>query len=127
MIQWLRKWAMIDGKGAGAMLKIVFENNESEVLKELERKTNVGLEAIGLIGEGYAKDDCPVDTGRLRNSISHATQNGEAYIGTNVEYAQEVELNDRIKHVTGRAHFLRDAAATHGEEYKDKMREALEE
>ena len=30
------------------------------------------LEAIGLTAERYAKADCPVDTGRLRNSISHA-------------------------------------------------------
>ncbi len=30
-----------------------------------------GLEEMGLVAEGYAKAGCPVDTGRLRNSITH--------------------------------------------------------
>ena len=30
------------------------------------------LEAVGLQAEGYAKMKCPVDTGLLRNSITHA-------------------------------------------------------
>ena len=77
------------------------------------------LEAIGLTAERYAKADCPVDTGRLRNSISHAVREEEhaAYIGTNVEYAKYVETKP-MKHVTGKAHFLRDAAANHSDEYK---------
>ena len=45
------------------------------------------MEACGLVAEGYAKAKCPVDTGRLRNSISHAAKGNSAYIGSNVEYA----------------------------------------
>ena len=102
------------------------------------------LEAIGLTAERHAKERCPVDTGRLRNSITHATKhyNGQGvysdnqgrgfadatakqtvtepdavYIGTNVEYAQKQETGN-YKHTTGASHFLRDAAATHGDEYK---------
>ena len=30
-----------------------------------------GLEQVGLAAEGHAKAKCPVDTGRLRNSITH--------------------------------------------------------
>lgn len=47
------------------------------------------------------------------------------YIGTNVEYGEEVETLNR-KHTTGRAHFLRDAATTHNDEYNDLMKAALQ-
>lgn len=55
------------------------------------------LEKIGLAGESYAKlnlERAPrrVDTGRLRNSISHTHDDDTAYIGTNVEYAPYVEF-----------------------------------
>ena len=50
------------------------------------------LEAIGLAAEGHAKVACAVDTGRLRNSISHDTDQDTTYVGTNVEYAPYVEF-----------------------------------
>ena len=52
------------------------------------------LERCGMEAEGYAKDLAPVDTGRLRNSISHQVDDSEnaVYIGTNVSYAPYVEL-----------------------------------
>lgn len=102
-----------------------FEDNVKEVLKELDARVEAGLTAIGMAGEGHAKDNCPVDTGRLRNSISFSVQNDGVYIGTNVEYAQHVELDDRAKHTSGRAHFLRDSATKHNKEYKDLMKLAL--
>ena len=50
--------------------------------------------------EGAAKRLCPVDTGRLRASITHSIdRDGRgplAYIGTNVEYAIFVELGTRF-------------------------------
>lgn len=51
-----------------------------------------GLEQIGMAGEGYAKDLCPVYTGNLRNSITHVVDEGggAVYIGSNVEYAPYV-------------------------------------
>lgn len=126
------------------------------------------LEAIGLTAERHAKEQCPVDTGLLRNSITHAVSGQEVkgsyrasygenryksgknagkrysassknagsvgfgkykgtigteseasvYIGTNVEYGKYVELSDSMHHNTGNAHFLRNAAANHGDEYK---------
>ena len=93
------------------------EDNSQEVLSEEQMKILAVLEAIGGQAEAYAKEDCPVDTGRLRNSISHDNDEDTVYIGTNVEYAPQVELLDR-SHRTGKAHFLRDAASTHGEEYR---------
>ena len=85
--------------------------------------------------------------GTLRGSITFATERdhseGQApatsedyavrntpepmsvYIGTNVRYAPYVEFIDRYYHPTGKAHFLRDAASTHGDRYKEIMEAAL--
>jgi hypothetical protein len=102
-------------------------SRKGEVIKACEQAIMRGLEAIGEVAEGYAKDDCPVDTGRLRASISNKAVKDElaVYIGTNVEYAPYVEYRD-IDHKTGKAHFLRDAAADHSEEYKKIMKASLE-
>lgn len=99
-------------------MDIQITDNSPEVQAAFNDKIALVLSAIGEIAEGYAKEDCPVDTGRLRNSITHRTQGKDEYIGTNVEYAPYVELIDRYNHTNGKAHFLRDAATTHGEEFK---------
>lgn len=56
----------------GSDIIIHVENNNIEAVKELlhQRKLQA-LEACGLQAERYAKMKCPVDTGRLRNSITH--------------------------------------------------------
>lgn len=107
------------------MNDVKFTDNSKEFIEEKNRAIMAALEAIGLTGEAYAKADCPVDTGRLRNSISHQAIDDTAYIGTNVEYAPEVEYNDRAHHTVGKAHFLRDAATTHTQEYKNIVLEQL--
>ena len=48
------------------------ESHVNEALKELDDKVPVALEKIGLVAERYAKKKAPVDTGLLRNSITHA-------------------------------------------------------
>lgn len=105
-------------------------DNSKEYYDNLMKQTIVGLKAIGLKAEGYAKDDCPVDTGRLRNSITNkVVKEGETnvgcYIGSNVEYASKIELDEKIKHETGKAHFLRDSATTHSDEYNELLTTAL--
>lgn len=107
------------------MSSVTFTDNSDKVLAEKDKAIARALEAIGLTAEAYAKADCPVDTGRLRNSISHQAIDDTAYIGTNVEYAEVVEYNDRARHTTGKAHFLRDAATTHTQEYKNIVLEQL--
>ena len=71
------------------------KDNTDEVLSALEKAKKRGLEAIGMVAESHAKKITPVDTGRLqlRNSISHATDDEAAYIGTNVSYGPFVQLN----------------------------------
>ena len=107
-----------------ANFEVELTSNKDEVLTAFRKQVALGLEAIGSTAEGYAKDDCPVDTGRLRNSIAYAVEEKEVQIGTNVEYAPTVEYRD-IEHKNGKAHFLRDAATTHGDQYQEIMRAAL--
>ena len=103
-------------------MSYTYRDNTDEVLAALERAKRRGLEAIGLTAEGYAKRETPVDTGRLRNSISHATDDEAAYIGTNVEYAPYVELGARGRQGV---HMLQRAATEHTDEYKQIMEDAM--
>lgn len=98
-----------------------------EVLNELQSKIRLALESIGTEAVNYAIDECPVDTGRLRGSIAHKVKGDAVYIGTNVKYAKYVEYNDKARHKNGKAHFLRDAATTHGDHYKAIAEAALKE
>ena len=73
---------------------VVFNDYSAEVLNEFHDAVLRALERCGMEAEGYAKDLAPVDTGRLRNGISHQVDDSEnaVYIGTNVSYAPYVEL-----------------------------------
>jgi hypothetical protein len=68
-------------------MDVTITNNADKFRDELPNRIEQALIAIGLTAETYAKRDCPVDTGRLRNSISHTYDEDSAYIGSNVEYA----------------------------------------
>lgn len=48
------------------------QDNTDEIMAKIDEKIGLALELMGEVVEGYAKDDCPVDTGLLRNSITHA-------------------------------------------------------
>ena len=99
-----------------------YKDNTEEILSAMEKAIKRGLEAIGLTAEGHAKKETPVDTGRLRNSISHAVEDRAAYIGTNVEYAPYVELGARGR--DGK-HMLQRAATEHTDEYKRLMEDSM--
>lgn len=58
-----------------------------ELRRGMPQEINRALEAVGITLEGYAKLLCPVDTGRLRNSITHDIRDDKVYIGTDTEYA----------------------------------------
>ena len=103
-------------------MSYTFKDNTDDVLAALEMAKKRGLAAIGMTAEGHAKKETPVDTGRLRNSISHETDDEAAYIGTNVEYAPYVELGAR-----GRSgvHMLQRAATEHTDEYKQLIVDSM--
>ena len=73
-------------------IDFTLKDNSDEVLMELAYACMRALERCGMQAEGYAKDLAPVDTGNLRNSITHEVDGNTVYIGTAVEYAPYVEL-----------------------------------
>ncbi len=103
-------------------MSYTYNDNTDEVLSALEMAKRRGLEAIGLVAEGHAKKETPVDTGRLRNSIAHAVEDDAAYIGTNTSYAIFVEAGARGRQGV---HMLQRAASEHTDEYKRLMEDSM--
>ena len=109
---------------------IVFTDNLDEVLRALDGALETGLVKIGAAAQGYAKDNTPVRTGTLRDSIGVEVKKDEkaAYIGTMVDrfpkkpYGKYVELGARGR--TG-VHMLQRAASEHTAEYKQIMEDAM--
>ena len=52
--------------------KVDVSDHTQEWLSALAPALSRGLEQVGPAAEGQAKANCPVDTGRLRNSITQA-------------------------------------------------------
>ena len=73
-------------------LTIDIQDHSEEFIREMDAALRAAFEEIGQNAEAYAKAACPVDTGRLRNSISHKSTERMMQVGTNVEYAPAVEL-----------------------------------
>lgn len=98
-------------------MSYTYKDNSKEVSEDIKAALLRGLETCGLVAEGYAKKLAPVDTGNLRNSITHEVDDGEpaAYIGTNVEYASYVCLG--TIHMKAQP-FLKPAVADHTNEYR---------
>ena len=104
-----------------------FDDNSKEILEAMDNQVNAWLEAIGEDAAGTAADVCPVDTGRLKNSISSAVVEDEkaVYIGTNVEYAPYQEFGTS-RGVVGK-HFLQFGASAHTAEYKTLLEQYLKQ
>lgn len=102
---------------------IVVADNTKQVTSAMKSAIEAALEEIGLVAEGAAKRICPVDTGRLRNSITHALMgNDSVAIGTNVEYAPYVhEGTSRHKGVP----FLTQAAQNNKGRFESILRKHL--
>lgn len=109
-------------------MSYTFKSYASQVIDAIEQKKRMALEIIGGKAETYAKQLCPVDTGNLRNSITHTqVKDDTEAIGTTVEYAPFVELGHHTAsggEVAARP-FLRPAAENHGEEYQNIMKKIM--
>lgn len=126
---------------------VIFIDNSKLFQEEFEAACKRALERCGMQAEGYAKEMTPVDTGNLRNSITHKVVENEVYIGTNVEYAAYVELGTgkyaeggrkdpwvyqdeegRWHHTNGqRARpYLKPAVADHKQTYRNIIKDELE-
>lgn len=121
------------------------ESNLKLYKKAFEKAVEQGLSAIGRKAATHAKEKCPVDTGRLRNSITWATikRQGKTYqyssnkrarksknhqqrtytdkIGTGVDnrtvvIGTNVVYGERIE---DGSHMLRNAVTNHKQEYQN--------
>ena len=126
---------------------VLFIDNSKQFQEAFEAACKRALERCGMQAEGYAKDLTPVDTGNLRNSITHKVAEDVVYIGTNNEYAAYVELGTgkyaeggrkdpwvyqdeegRWHHTDGqRAQpYLKPAVADHKQTYRNIIKDELE-
>lgn len=129
-------------------MAIQFQDNSDAVLVLLRQALERACEDIGEKATEYAAARTPVDTGRARNSITYATsrrqgiareyrdnknntfvdqigqgvQEGEVYIGSNVEYFPYIENGSRTINAF---HPLQSAATEHGDEYKEIVENAM--
>ena len=116
--------------------------------EDFDRMVKRGLTAVGAFLVGDAMPRCPKVTGRLRGSITWATnkkksspiapaESGDAvsrptdkytcYVGTNVEYAQTVEYGQSGRGERTSLKTRRTAKATGGRPAKPYLRPALDE
>lgn len=148
-------------------MKIEITDHSDLALKEVQARLSAALEMVGNQAEYYAKmyigdsmranidltrygekDNSRVDTGAMRNSVTHAISGGAAYIGSNLPYAVYHELGTGIyaSQPGGRQtpwvytdrhgqthrtrglypiHFLKNAASMHVDEYRRIMEDIL--
>ena len=132
---------------------IEYRDNTEAVLSALEAAIKRGNEAIGMTAERHAKKKCPVDTGRLRNSITYALAGEETHVksyrankggkeretytyegtadgekGSGVYIGTNVEYSVFVENgAQGRTavHFLQDAATGHTDQYKKLMEDSM--
>lgn len=75
------------------MVKITSHVNE--LMKALDEQAESGLKECGNYAVQKAKGYCPVDTGKLRDSIDFDVEDGTLRLYSDVEYAPYVELGTR--------------------------------
>lgn len=81
---------------------ITINDNSANISAAIKEAVDRALERIGLEAEGNAvdkiTDNDSVDTGNLRNSITHKVDAAadKVYVGTDVEYGVYVELGTGI-------------------------------
>lgn len=142
--------------GNVAKVKLTVNDHTPELIKHKDELVQIALEIIGTKMADYAamnleRNPRRVDTGRLKNSLTHEVVPDEAMVevGTNVEYAVYVEygtgkyadkgggrstpwLFQDSKgefHITSGMkpnHFLRDALQDHKQEYKQIAEDVLD-
>ena len=134
-----------------------FKDNSKEYKDLLNQAIRRGLRTIGMRAETHAKENCPVDTGYARNSITYALsgesaavssyeadrgKNGEPlktgeYRGTLGETEDNyVAIGSNVEYfpfieegARGRKayHTLRKAATEHKDEYKQLLTDSIKD
>ena len=130
------------------MIDVSIKSHRKELKNLKDETVEKILWQMGAKAEAFAKEGTPVDTGRLRNSITFVVKNEEgktvAYtdehgnqyeytvgeglendtvaIGTNVEYAKYVEMGTSKM---GGKHMLENAVSQHGDVYEKIIKKEL--
>ena len=111
------------------MSDVRIDDHSKEYLNQVASDLETALEAVGLHIEGEAKEELEntprrIDTGNLRNSITHKVVDSEkaVYIGTNVEYALYVhEGTSRMEP----NRYLRNAVDRNKDQVIDYIKKAM--
>ena len=78
------------------MSEVSVSFNTDEVTDEYSKAVEGAVKTAAILVEGAAKRNCPVDTGRLRGSITNEVVAGRdgilGRVGSNVDYSRFVEL-----------------------------------
>lgn len=108
-------------------MSISVTDNSEEVQRALKNAIERALWSIGATAEGHAKEvitqENRIEFGRMRDSIAHVEDETSTVFGTNVEYAIYQELGTRYIRP---AKFLTRAATEHNSEYKQIVKQSLE-
>lgn len=100
----------------------MIRSHVAEALSALAAAKFEGLDDVGQIAEQHAKELCPVRTGRLQASIRHKVSDGRVIVGSDVEYAPDVELGTQRQRAQP---YIVPAVTEHVREYKDALRSSL--
>lgn len=112
-------------------MNIDFKLTVDNTQKIIEEKNQAVLRALEIIGQTVENDAAglaPVDTGNLRNSITHDVDETShiVAIGTNVEYAPYQELGTRRMEAANEGRgFLRPAVEDNIGKLQDILKQEL--
>ena len=103
-----------------AEIRVDVTSHAQEFIERKDELIGIALEIIGTKMADYAamnleRNPRRVDTGRLKNSLTHQVDGNVVCVGTNVEYAPYVEYGTSKMEAN---HFLKNAVSGHADEYK---------
>ena len=102
-------------------MKVTINDYSSKVMAAVDEAIELALENIARTLEHHAREDyVPVDTGRLKNSITHDKTKTVVY--TDVEYAGYVEFGTSKMEAR---HYMKRAGDNHKDEYLDILKKHL--
>ena len=110
---------------------MTYESNIDKVISSLDKAQNEALKKIGMLVQAESQNKAPIDSGRLKQSITNQVNESEksVEVGTNVEYAEWVH-DGSSKHGDGNP-FIKDSVMSNidtikkiaGQEIETNMKE----